>query len=332
MPTIEFLMGESVATAHVETQQSILEQALSQGMAISYACKRGDCGQCVGSLLTGTVEPFDFNKPCMRDREVYLCNARAISDLVVRLPYSPETAHVKVLRSPCKIHELKYLSDDVLEVSLRLPPTVEFAYVPGQYIRLTNKERNTRSYSLAEDPSSSKLLRIHVRRVEQGAFSRYLFSVAQVGDLLHLEGPLGRFVFPENRSVSKTIFLATGTGIAPIYAILSSLTAEQRERCGELHLYWGNRFQKDAYFHPQLVVLAHRLDLQYFAVFSREEGGQPFVDTHHIQDLMAKRCSNLQDAQAFASGNAAMVDEARKLCLSLGLQPERFLADPFTSS
>lgn len=332
MSRIEFLVGSTSASIQVDASQSVLEQALAQGVAINYSCKRGDCGQCVAMLLAGEVEPIDDARPCIGDEGVYLCNACARSDLTIRLPYSPETEHIKVLRSPCKLHELNHLSNDVIEASFRLPPSTNFTYVPGQYVRLTNKERVTRSYSFAEPPAADKFLRIHVRQVDEGAFSRYLFSAAKPGDLLHLEGPFGRFVLPDNTAVSKTIFLATGTGIAPTYAILASLTSLQRERCGELFLYWGNRREKDAYHQNRIAELAQRLGVEYFSVLSRESDKSSPGAVRHVQDLMAKHHDNLSDAQVFASGNVAMINEARKQCSSLGLPIEYFRADPFTSS
>lgn len=332
MPIVDFLIADKAAAVQVDASENLLDQALAQGLTVNYSCKRGDCGQCVGALLAGEVEAIDAARPCVQNGEVYLCNARARSDLAIRMPYSPETAHIKVLRTPCKIHELRYLSSDVAEVSFRIPSNTEFNYVPGQYVRLKNKERITRSYSLAEPPNADKLLRIHVRRVDEGVFSRYLFSTAKPGDLLHLEGPLGRFVLPQNRRASKTIFLATGTGIAPIHAILSSLAASQRQQCGEISLYWGNRFRSDAYFHAQLVSLAQRLNLQYFSVFSRERSEEASDASGYVQNLMADHHRNLESAQVFASGNIAMVDAARERCLSLRLAREDFHADPFTPS
>lgn len=333
MQKMQLLLGDQAFSVPVDTKSALLDQVLSQGLRVNYSCRRGDCGQCVGTLLEGRVDPQDPAKAFLRDADVYLCNALPRSDLTIRLPYSPETAHVKVLRTPCKIHELTRLSEDVLEVSLRLPPSVEFRYVPGQYLRLTNKDRVSRSYSLAQAPALDKLLFIHVRRIDAGTFSDYLFLHARPGDLLQIEGPMGRFVLPDVEAVSRTIFLATGTGIAPIHAILSGLSFGQRQRSGELFLYWGNRIRADAYFQGRLESLVQNLDLRYRTVFSRESLGDSEFRPRHVQDLMvAEHAGAIHEARVFASGNLAMIDAARELSRSLGLPPERFHADPFTAS
>lgn len=331
MPKLTIQQGHNVQTLDVTADATLLDQALAQAINIDYSCKRGDCGQCLGELIFGKVKPLDLAKPCMRDGQIYLCNAVADSDIDIRLPYAPELAQIRVIRSPCKIDSLRLLSIDVMEVSLRLPPSANFIYLPGQYLRLTNKNHVTRSYSLAQAPVPNHPLRLHVCRVEQGAFSQYLFDEAKAGDLLHLEGPAGRFFLRDKITVDKTIFLATGTGIAPIYAILSALTLEQRQRCGKLSLYWGNRNAKDAYLLPVLQELAGTLDMQCSFIFSRDPE-QKTQTPRYVQELMALHHADLHNAQIFASGNTAMIESARQLAQAAGLSPERFYCDPFTAS
>jgi CDP-4-dehydro-6-deoxyglucose reductase len=322
VPTVQFLSGGKPCSVSVQGKTSLLEHALAAALPVSYSCRRGDCGQCIATLLAGELEPMDAGRPLVGDGGVFLCNAVAVGDVVVELPHLAELEGLRVIRSPSKIHELGRLSDDVLQVTLRLPPSVRFEYRPGQYLRLARQSQLTRSYSLAEPPAGDKLLRIHVRRVDGGAFSQYLFESAKVGDLLHLEGPLGRFILRDGVSVKKSVFLATGTGIAPIHALLASLARGQARGCGELFLYWGNRQTADAYFQAPLQELARSAGVSYFELFSPQ----------HVQDVMAGHHPDLSDAQVFASGNPAMITDARTLAAQLGLPGDLFFADPFTAS
>jgi len=332
MSMVRFQVGNKNWSIEAEAQLSLLDLAISRGVPVNYSCKRGDCGQCVGSLLAGTAAPIDPARLLNGDGGIYLCNAVACNDVLIELPYLPELEGIRVLRSPCKIQELKHLSDDVLHVNVRLPPSARFEYLPGQYIRLTNRDHATRSYSLADAPGADRLLRIHVGRVKGGVLSRYLFDAAKPGDLLHLEGPMGQFILRDSIVVRKTVFLATGTGIAPIHAILSSLDGERLRRCGDLFLYWGNRRPEDAYLREPLQRLAQRLGMHHVEVFSRIPSGAKRQAARHVQDLLAAHHPDLADAQVFASGNAAMVDDARKCALSLGLPVRKYFADSFTAS
>jgi CDP-4-dehydro-6-deoxyglucose reductase, E3 len=329
MPTVQFISGGKTSPVLVDGATSLLDDALAAGLPVSHSCRRCDCGQCVARLVAGQVGALDGSRPVVGADGLFLCNALAVTDVVIELPHLPELDSIRVVRSPGKIHELRLLSPDVMQVTLRLPPAVSFDYRAGQYMRLRTKDQLTRSYSLSEPPADDKLLRMHVRRVDGGAFSRYLFELAKPGDLLHVEGPLGRFILRDSLSVRKTVFLATGTGIAPIYALLSSSAQRSGGQLGELYLYWGNREPSDAYLQVTLRELARTIGFSYFEVFSRVEGES---GVRHVQDLMASQHPDLSDAQVFASGNPAMIEAARGRAAQLGLPADRFFSDPFTAS
>ncbi|WP_428311606.1 FAD-binding oxidoreductase [Hydrocarboniphaga sp.] len=326
---VQIHIGPETRRFEAAGDTSLLDQAVGAGVPAHFSCKRGDCGQCIGTLLKGETAALIATQPSRVQADVYLCNATACSDIEIRLPYFPELADVPSIRSPAKIHELKRLSDDIVEVALRLPPTANFRFLPGQFIRLTNKSRVTRSYSLAAAADASKLLRIQVRKVDDGLFSAYLFDQAKSGDLLQLEGPQGHFFVRSAHQSAKTIFLATGTGIAPVHAILSSLTRESREALGAIDVYWGNRHGADEYLGERLRAMAADIGFRYWPLHSRE---LPEHGIRHVQDLMASHHPSLHDAAIFACGSAAMIDAARRKAVELGLPLDQFHSDPFTSS
>ena len=342
MSTVQILEGDKSWSFEADGRQSLLDDALAQGVPVSYSCKRGDCGQCVAAVLAGHVRAIDGSRPLECDGKILLCNAATHGDLIIEIEHLPELDAIPVVRAPCKIQELVRLSDDVLEVSLRLPAATPFAFRAGQYIRLTNQERTTRSYSLANAPHADKLLHIHARRVAGGAFSRYLFGVAKPGDLLHLEGPIGRFIVRREARARKTVFAATGTGIAPIHAILSSLKPDERERFGDICIYWGNRGIDDAYFKVQMRDLSQRMEAEYFEVYSSPTPGDAINPVYaalgdpaprrHVQDLVRAHHSDLIGAQVYASGNPGMIEDMRRQSLLLGLNLEHFHSDAFTRS
>lgn len=328
MNTVELLEGDRQHRFDAVPDRSLLDQALESGKPISFSCRRGDCGQCVGLLEAGRVAALQAALPCLVDGSVYLCNATALTDLRIRLPYCEELAQVRSMRSPAKVHQLNRLGEDVVELVLRLPPAADFRFLPGQFIRLSNRERVTRSYSLAAPGDASKLLRLHVRRVDGGAFSEYLFTRAAPGDLLHIEGPMGHFFLRNTPAAACTLFLATGTGIAPIYAMLSGLDAAARARLGRVDLYWGNRHAADEYLADALSSLSSRLGIGYWPLRSREASS----GACHVQDLMIEHHPDLRDAEVFACGNVAMISAARSRSLERGLAADRFHSDPFTDS
>jgi CDP-4-dehydro-6-deoxyglucose reductase len=326
--------GPTERTIAVTPDLPLLDQILAQGVDLPYSCRRGDCGLCAVSLTAGNLAPHEPSQAFRRHDDYLLCNCRLAADAPASIarPWFPELAGIAARRSPCKINALRRLGPDVMEVTLRLPPTTPFHYLPGQHIRLTNAQQVTRSYSLAAPPDADRLLRIHVREVEGGAFSDYLFQRAQANDLLQLEGPFGHFFLRQRFAGRHLIFLATGTGIAPVLALLLALKENKTPPPCPIRVYWGNRTAGQAYLHGTLHALQAEMGLDYQALFSRESGGALAPDgPRHVQQLLTEPAA-LVDAVVYAAGSAAMVEDARAHCLRLGLAADAFIADPFTPS
>ena len=330
MAKITLIRGSELFEFEGAAHESVLDQAIARGIPASYSCRRGDCGQCAAKLIAGTLECVDANRPVSVGEEVLLCNARAEGDASLRIPHFPELGSIQVKRAPCKIHALRLLASDVMEVTLRLPSMAGFQALPGQFIRIWNPWQVARSYSLSCAPDSTGLLRIHVRRVEGGQFSQYWFSQAKPGDLLRIEGPHGRFFLRERQVSRVTLFLATGTGIAPINAILEGMNKESLQRLGAVALYWGNRYRCDEYWAEHLTELCLRQGIRYLPIYSRESA-VPGV-ARYVQDAVADEYTSLEDAVAFACGSSRMIVAAKERLVRLGLHPENFVADAFTAS
>lgn len=330
MGRITFTKGNDVFEFQGSSRESVLDQALIHGVPATYSCRRGDCGQCAAASISGEVTAIDERRPWTLSENVLLCNVRADGDATFALPCFPELNSIRVLRTPCKIHELTLLSDDVLEVGLRLPPAVDFKFLPGQFIRLVNQDRVTRSYSLATAPRPDHLLRVHVGKVDGGCFSDYWFSKAKIGDLLQLEGPHGRFFVRANQVSRQTLFLATGTGIAPIHAMLEGLDRETSRRLGHIWLYWGNRHRRDEYLAARIATLCSALDIRYQPLYSREPTSPRSV--RHVQDAVAEELGSFVDTMVFACGCPPMIAGARERLTRLGLTTENFSSDAFTAS
>jgi len=333
MPEVLVKRGSEQFSCTLDAADSLLDGLLRSGLDVNYSCKRGDCNQCIVQLESGAVHPIDSQKPCVSESGIYLCNAELGSDLQIRLPYWPQLDGIKALRSPAKIHLIQQLSADVLSITLRLPPAVRFRFLPGQHVRVTNAEQVTRSYSLAEPPQTDGMLHLHVRTVVGGRFSDYLISDAKPGDLWQIEGPLGHF-FLRDEKVASTIFLATGTGIAPIHAVLKGLNLSQREKLGMVSVYCGNRHRHDAYLDKPMNELARQWDFSYVSLASREPlpGHALHVQDQMVLDLKSRVSGLLNSAYVYGCGNPAMLDAAMEACNAMGLPPGNFVADSFTAS
>jgi CDP-4-dehydro-6-deoxyglucose reductase len=228
---------------------------------------------------------------------------------------------------PCRIQSLEKLAPDVLKVVLRLPPQQQFTYLPGQYIDVIGTGGMRRSYSVANAPSADKCIELHIRQVPNGAMSQYWFKQAKPNDLLRLNGPLGTF-FLRDVAGLHLVFLATGTGIAPVKAMLEGLAGmAEQNRPRSIAVYWGGRTAQDMYWQPAATSLAH----QFTPVLSKPEAAWSGVRGHVQQALMADK-PLLSQTVVYACGSDAMIHSARQMLAAAGLPERLFYSDAFVPS
>lgn len=310
---------------------SLIDAATAAGVNLPYSCKTGRCSTCKCQLLSGTSHALHEETGLSGEEKaagwILGCVRTPMSDILldvedldgVQLPAQ------KIL--PCRIDTLEKRVDDVLGIVLRLPPTADFRFLAGQYIEVIGPGGVRRSYSLAGADRGGHKLEIHVRQVAGGVMSRYWFEQAKANDLLRLHGPLGTF-FLRKTAGRDLVFLATGTGIAPIKAMLDSmneLPAEQLPR--SVHVLWGGRRIQDLYFD----VAAPRLPLTFTPVLSRrvpEWAGA----LGYVQDVYLSTQPVLDQVTVYACGSEAMIGSAKKALIAAGLPERQFLSDAFVCS
>ncbi|MBU1223577.1 MAG: 2Fe-2S iron-sulfur cluster binding domain-containing protein [Gammaproteobacteria bacterium] len=328
MPIITLANGKQFSA---EASETMLDAALRAGVVLEHSCKTGRCGSCKTQLHGGSSIPLvDEIGLSQAEREagwILTCARCATSDVQLDVE---DLGGIKVYPAktlPCRIQSLERLGADVLRVILRLPPNQQLDYHPGQYIDVIGKGGLRRSYSLANASAAEKLLELHIRAVSGGAMSEYWFGQAKVNDLLRLNGPLGTF-FLRNVVGLDLVFLATGTGMAPVKAMLEgidSLSPECRPR--SVSVYWGARAPGDLYWDVSSVGAAHR----YTPVLSRAGRGWSGAQGHVQEVLMASQ-PNLSETVVYACGSDAMIHSAKEMLLKAGLPERWFLSDAFVCS
>ena len=311
--------------------ESLLDAALRAQVTLAYSCHTGRCSTCKGKVRSGTTAVIHDElglSPAEREAGwILTCARTATSDVEVEVEdlSGIELFAAKVV--PCRIQSLERLSPDVVKVMLRLPPTSELRYHPGQYVDVIGPNGLRRSYSVANAPAADKRIELHIRQVPEGAMSQYWFEAAQVNDLLRLNGPLGTF-FLRDAAGQDLILLATGTGIAPVKAMLEGLAgapADQQPR--SITVYWGGRVPQDLYWDPATVGVRHR----FVPVLSRADADWT-GPRGHIQNVLLAEQPDLSAAVVYACGSNAMIQSAREQLIAAGLPELRFHSDAFVCS
>ena len=181
---------------------------------------------------------------------------------------------------------------------------------------------------MANAPAEDKLLELHIREVPGGVLSSYWFGAANANDLLRLHGPLGTF-FLRGTSGMHLVFLATGTGIAPVKSMLEGLKAMPAdEQPTSITVYWGGRTKQDLYWRPDGATAAA---CRFEPVLSR--AGADWNGTRgHVQQALLAETPDLLRTLVYACGSDAMIHDARETLLSAGLPPKHFHSDAFVCS
>jgi CDP-4-dehydro-6-deoxyglucose reductase len=332
MPTVT--LQPSGQQFQVEEGESILAAALRQQIILPYGCRNGACGSCKGKLLDGQVDYGAYQKRTLTDDEktqgkALFCQARPLGDVVIEARTIGATKDIQVKTLPCRVQKLERLADDVIALHLKLPANERLQFLAGQYLEFLLKDGSRRSFSMANAPHDDELIQLHVRHVAGGQFTDHVFGKMKERDILRFEGPLGTF-FLRQDSDKPIVFVASGTGFAPIKSIIEA--ARHKGVARAMTLYWGGRRPKDLYMSALAESWAGPA-FRYVPVVSDarpEDGWQGrtgFVHRAVMQDF-----PDLSGYQVYACGVPIMVDSARKDFTTMCKLPdEEFFADSFTT-
>ena len=308
----------------------VLESALSAGVHIAFGCRDGNCGTCKAKVISGTVtQPDDLPGLSSLERAAgYILSCRSIpcSSLVLETYYYPQLAVLEQRVLPCKVESFCFPAADVAIVKLRLPPGHSFEYLPGQYIDLiTGPVR--RSYSIANSVHEYDGIELHIRRIAGGKFSELVFGQLQHDRLLWLEGPSGTFFVRDTQA--PIIFLAGGTGFAPVKSMIMQLLEDNTQR--ELYIYWGAKESTGFYSGLPQQWQNSCSNVHYNPVLSSDDsdwsGRRGLVHKAVLEDF-----SDLSGHEIYACGSPAMIDAARNEFIATGAKPDKFFCDKFSPS
>jgi CDP-4-dehydro-6-deoxyglucose reductase len=320
----------------VEAGESVLAAALRQGYVLPYGCKNGACGSCKGRLIEGQLDYGVYQKKALPDEEkaqgkALFCQAKPLTDLVIEARTVGAAKDIQVKTLPCRVQKMERVTDDVAILHLKLPANERLQFLAGQYIEFLLKDGSRRSFSMGNAPHDDELIQLHVRRVAGGQFTEHVFVKMKERDILRFEGPLGTFFLRED-SDKPIVFVASGTGFAPIKAILEHAFHKGVSR--PMALYWGGRRPKDLYMNDLAMKWAAEHEgFRYVPVISEALPGDGWVGrSGFVHRAAMADFPDLSGHQVYACGVPIMVDSARRdFIQQCGLPELEFYADSFTT-
>jgi CDP-4-dehydro-6-deoxyglucose reductase, E3 len=311
-------INETVFT--IENQNSILQTVIDKGFSVSHSCRSGRCNECIVTLENkGIVE------------EVLSCqyipkfgdNFTFERFEQIRLP--------KRQVYPAKIKELSRLSDRYMLVKLKLPAGKNLDFLPGQYINVIKNGLGHRSYSVASC-KGSEYISLIIQMVEGGQFSKFWFVSAKKGDLVQIQGPFGSFYMRQNSSTNevKTIFAATGSGIAPLTSMLSSYPNLINDN---FYAFWSMQYF-DNFFKKN--IFENNVDNKIWQRYLTKENKSGFGSGRIVNPIISLIEEMLSEGSkkidVYACGNNAFVNSLKDKIQKVGSKNISFYSDPFFES
>ena len=338
--SFQIIVEPSGRTFSADSSETLLAAGIRQGIGLPYGCKDGACGSCKCKKISGTVVHGEHQaKALSADEEaqglILTCCSTAQSDLVLESRQVTEAGSFPIKKMPVRVVSLEKKSHDVMSIIMQLPATDVMQFHAGQYVEFLLRDGSRRSYSMGNaphtlDPTAPKV-ELHIRHMPGGKFTDVVFSTMKEKDILRIEGPYGSFYLRED-SQAPMILLASGTGFAPIKALIEHMQHKGITRTATL--YWGGRRPSDLYMNDWVEEHVKAMpNLTYVPVVSDALAEDAWLGrTGFVHQAVLQDHPDLSGFQVYACGAPIVVDSARADYLGkAGLPEEAFFADSFTT-
>lgn len=312
--------------------QTVLDAALAAGVALEYGCRHGNCSRCKYLLSDGEVDYGGASVYSLPEDErdagyALMCCARPLTNLVVEARHHAD-ARARPMLLPrelaAELVAIEKITANLWHFSLALSSALSF--YAGQFVELTPPWTNARrAYSIASGPARPDRLDFIVKQVHGGAFSGGLGG-ARLGDRFKLSGPFGASYLRDG--AAPVLLCATGSGIAPIVAMLEDAIARQDER--HFRFYYGARRREDL---PRLEVLTRVAAalgdrFRFLPTLSAAHGDWP-QGKGRVTQLIQRDVHDAQNSDAYLCGSPAMCDAVGTLLEAKGIREGHLFYDKF---
>ena len=328
-------LSPSGETFDAKPSETILEAAIRSGITIPFGCQNGSCGACKSKIISGNVFLEGYQTSALNNSEVadgwtLCCKAMATEDLVIETRTQIDEALMNPIITPVRIEALEKLNHDVMKMTLKLPGDKTLGFRAGQYLEFIMKDGSRRAFSIASPPSES-LIELHLRLIEGGKFTHFVFNEMQEKTIHRIEAPLGQFFMRE--SDKPIIFVSGGTGFAPIKSIIEDMTQSKNTR--PIFLYQGVKAEEDLYMNEICNLWKSKYpNIKYIPIFSDPiENDNKIIRRGFVHAAVMEDFETLSDVQVYCCGAPILVETAfLEFTQKKSLPESEFYADAFSFS
>ncbi|MGX1325193.1 propane monooxygenase reductase subunit [Bradyrhizobium sp. USDA 377] len=324
----------------VEENETVLDAAFRQGIALPHGCKEGQCSACKCVLTGGDVELKKYSTFALNEMErgqdyILLCRTLAYSDLEVELlNYDEEvlSKSIPVKEFTGTVTNVSALTQDIRRLEITLEQPLKFW--AGQYVDITlpGPEAITRSFSMANSPGESQKLAFIIKKYPNGRFSSRLDGDLAVGTEVGIKGPYGTCFRRENKT-GAMILVGGGSGMSPLWSILHDHISSGEVR--PVRFFYGARTQNDLFYLDHLAELAAKHpEFTFVPVLSHAAddadwgGAKGFV--HEAVGEHLRGADYGEDVDVYACGPSPMIEALTPVLQMNDVESDRIFFDKFT--
>ncbi|MDP1602472.1 MAG: NAD(P)H-flavin reductase [Legionella sp.] len=227
---------------------------------------------------------------------------------------------MKELTTTAHVERISPLTDSIIE--LVLAPDTYIDYEAGQYLQISSG-KELLSYSIANAPLGSHKYELHIRHDKTNPYNEALFAHIKEFGRVTIHLPLGDCHINKLQPNVPIVFIAGGTGFAPIKAMIEQLLATGDSRSFEL--YWGARSQSDLYMDEKVRHWqAHVSHFRYFSLLPNSNPKEKLSTR-----VISEHKGQLKDYQFVIGGPFDMVYATRDALVAEGVSPSQLYSDAF---
>jgi len=293
--------------------ETILQASRRAGVVLPYECGWGSCGACKVTLLEGQVELIFPEAPAVNPRDarrgrVLACQSRALSDLKIARGAGESTGTARrCVEQKATLRRVEDLGSEIRQFTFETTEPVDF--LPGQYAILHLGERLRRCYSMCNLPGGN-VLQFIAKRYQNGAGSNALAAL-RFGESITIEAPFG--VCTLKRGPGRKVFVAGGTGISPILAMVREAAERELDFEAPVHVIYGARSPAELAAAEMLQQAADRVPrARYLPVIEDAPSGWPHA-RGFVTDAIAATIDDPGSAEFYVAGPPAMVSAVKTL-------------------
>lgn len=311
----------------VDPGETILEAALREGVAVSYNCANGTCGDCRARIVEGEIgqslhQDYTFKGNDRLKPMLLMCRTQPASDMVIEASEATSTEDIPQQSIRTTVSQVEHIQPDVMILHLRTPRSQTLRFLAGQHSVLQIAGFKPRNKSIASCPCNGRDLEFHFRHIANDPLSEHVFGKLKNRDVVTIEGPHGEFVLDE-KSNNPIILIAHETGFSPIKSLVEH--AISLELTNPIHLYWVTRHKNGHYLENYCRAWKDALDNFDFSLIQNQIVDLAGVST--LQRNLVADFPKLGNLDIYAAGQKATNNNLRQFLLDSGADLQRLFFD-----